>query len=322
MNKIKTAHWVLGAVLLLIIVFIILAFVMSRSEADDVTTSASIQNVAPTVDNVYINDDGSLAAGFVGGTVNVLSGGGTSDVYVTGIVSDPNGDEDIASVDVVFYRTNHASAENCVADNNDCYKDGSAGSCTLSTAYGDVTEASFSCTFSLQYFIDGTDEYSDSYSATDWTVYVKVTDDDAESDTDTSITKEMQTLLSVNIPASMDFGTMALGASTTNENNQEMSITQYGNESADLEVSGAVLDCSVGTGEIPVGNIEWSLTDVSMDSGTDLTGSAVDTDFAIGLRTDDVSPTIKKLFWNIAIPSSGIEGNCTGTTTITAKRAD
>jgi hypothetical protein len=49
-----------------------------------------------------------------------------------------------------------------------------------------------------------------------------------------------------------------------------------------------------------------------------LTGSAVDTNLAVGYRTDEVNPLTKILYWNIAIPASGVEGACTGTTVETA----
>jgi hypothetical protein len=54
------------------------------------------------------------------------------------------------------------------------------------------------------------------------------------------------------------------------------------------------------------------------DSGaTDLTGDAADTDLAVPLQTDDAEAVTEKLHWNIGIPATGVEGICSGTTTVT-----
>ena len=316
MDNTKAAHWVLGVALLMIGVFVVVALVMLSSQADDVTTSAVIENVAPSVDNFYVNDTQyELASDWATGNpiTGILASGTTGEFHVNGIVSDTNGYEDIADVSVNFFRT--AVTSDCTPDDNDCYKDGtSEGSCVMDTSYGDSTQAKFDCQFDLQYFIDSTDANSDSYSADTWTVEVVVLDDNEGEDED-SATYEMPTLLSLDIPSTLDFGTMGLGTATDNATNEEMTITQYGNDSADVEVSGTLLDCDTGTGEIPLANIEWDLADVGMDSGTDLTGSAVDTNLNVGVRTG--ASVTKTLYWNIQIPSTGVEGTCTGTTTVT-----
>ncbi len=96
-----------------------------------------------------------------------------------------------------------------------------------------------------------------------------------------------------------------------------MNIAQQGNDVADVEVSSAAaMSCTIGT--IAVNGQQWSLTDVDFGAGgtNAMTGSAVDTNLNVGYRHGS-NPT-KNLFWNISIPSTGVGGSCTGTTTISA----
>ncbi|MFH1315428.1 MAG: hypothetical protein ABIH67_03470 [Candidatus Uhrbacteria bacterium] len=314
MDNTKTMHWILGVALLMIGVFVVAALVMVNSQADEVTTTTLIENVAPTVDNVYINDvQYTLSDGYAGGTINTLAAGTTKAIYVNGIISDTNGDDDLSAIAAVIYRT--AQTDSCSADDNDCYSNNTAGTCLIDTTYGTSNEAKFACPFSLQYYADSTDASSDTYSADTWTVSVTVTDDNSATDNDKTVTKEMGTLLSLNIPSTITFGTLALGASTVIADNQMMTIEQYGNDSADVEVSGTNLTCDGSTAFIPAGNVEWALTDVDYASGTDLTGTPADTNLNVAVRTG--ATTNQKIYWNIGIPVTGVEGTCTGTTTIT-----
>ncbi|MFH1142293.1 MAG: hypothetical protein ABIH67_03485 [Candidatus Uhrbacteria bacterium] len=312
----KIIHYILGLVLIGIAGYVAQAVFYPDTQADEVVIQTLVENIGPSVDSVFIsNEQYGLSDDYSGGTITGLNGGSTKEIHINGIVSDLNNEEDINQVVVVFYRTNHISAQNCEADDNDCYKNDTNTTCLMDTSYGSSTQVKFDCQFDLTYFIDATDASSDNNSTTDWTVYVKVIDDDGAFDIDVSVIKEIQTLLSLNIPASISFGTMTLGANTVIADNQTMTIEQFGNGSADVEVSGTDLICDGSTAFIPLGNIEWSLTDVDYGSGTDLTGTPADTNLNVAVRTDTTST--EKIYWNIKVPTSGVKGNCTGSTTIT-----
>jgi hypothetical protein len=317
----KTVHILLGLILLGTVIYVASSLFFIDSQTDDVIVSTSVDNVAPTVDSVYISDSQyGLSDDFSGGKITGLNAGTTKEIHVNGVVSDLNDEEDIAEVAVVFYRSNHASTQSCDADDNDCYRDDTDTDCVLDTTYGNSTQARYDCQLDLQYFIDGTDSFSDNYSATNWTVWVQVTDNDSATDTDSSVVKDVETLLALDIPSSIDFGTRVLGSTTTLANNVEMLIGQFGNESADVEVSGTDLVCDGSDGSIPAANIQWSKLDLGHGQGNILSGVAADTDFDIGLRLS--AHVNKKLFWNIQIPDYGVKGTCSGATTITTKRAD
>jgi hypothetical protein len=319
MDNTKAVHWILGVALLMIGVFVVAALVMVNSQADDVTTSASIDNVAPTITSVFTSDaqyDLTDDYGGDGGTLTgIVNAGTTGELHINGVVADTNGDDDIASVAVKFYRS--AMGGSCSAgDDNYCYIDDTDSNCALDTTYGDDTQAKFDCQFNINYYADATDANSDNYTSTDWTVEVYLLDDDASSAEDTSLQKVMPTLRSLSIPSTISFGTMALGASLDAGEGEQMSIEQYGNDEASVEVSMASdMTCDSSDAGIPKANIEWALSDAGIDNGTDLTTSAADTSIDIGLRTDGV--VTDKLYWFIEIPASGVEGECTGTTVIT-----
>lgn len=310
----------LGGALILIGIFVSILLVSVNSQADSVTTQTTVTNVAPTVDTLVLKDNGSTVSS--GGTLS-LNAGTTETVTITGTVSDDNGvgtsfaSGDLADLEGELYLTSLGTA-GCAGgstDNNGCYFTNGGGTCSLGSVV-DSTTLNYTCTFSMQYYADGTLTGATAPSDT-WTASVKVLDDSTSNATSTQ-TFEVGTLLALSIPSTIDYGTLAREQSTTNTNNIEMSITQYGNDQADVEVSGTTMTCSV-VGTITAGQQKWSLTDLSAGAGgvTALTGSAVDTNFGLGYRTSDSTALTKTLYWGIIMPAVA-SGTCSGTNTITA----
>ena len=317
-NK-NSLTWVLGGALVLIGIFVIVGMVLRRSQADDVETTTTVPNVDPTISSVYISSSADGGADSFGSGIN-LTTGGTKTIHVNGVVEDLNGAADITNVNVMFYRSDVSGGAACTDDNNDCYKNW-----TCDTAAGSTSNRlTYNCPIALQYYTDSTDGSGpNGVAGTNWIARVAVTDGSATT-TNSTNTVEVNTSMALTIPTTIQYGSLALGAETTDSNNQEMSIVQNGNKVTDVEVStAAAMTCARGT--IPIANQEWSLTDVSYGSGTDLSSSAADTNIGINTNVDDSdgsatnpSDGTRSIYWNIAIPSSGIEGSCTGTTVITA----
>jgi len=319
-NNSNALTWVLGGALLLIGLFVAILLVSVNSQADSVTTQTVVTNVAPTVDTLVLKDNGATVA--ASGTLT-LNAGTTEAVTITGTVSDDNGvatsfaSGDLADLEGELYVTS-LGVGGCASgttDNNSCYFTNGVGNCVLGSVV-DSTTLNYTCSFSQQYYADGTLTGAVAPADT-WTASVKVVDDSALSATSTQL-YEIGTLLALSIPGSINYGTLAREASTTNTNNQEMTITQYGNDGADVEVSGTTMPCTV-VGTVPIANQKWSLTDLSAASGavTALTGSAVDSNFAISYRTSDAGALTKILYWNIIMPAVAT-GTCSGTNTITS----
>lgn len=319
MQEEKSLHYILGGSLVAIALFVVVALVMINSQAIT-NTAVSINNAAPTVTSVYLSNGEYVESKYYStstmGDINDLAAGTTIARHITGKVADANGNGDIDTVSAVLYRTSVTSA--CSADNNSCYR---VATCTVRNTDGNPLSKDYSCPVSLQYFMDST-ATGGRYASDDWSILVTV-DDGSTTGTDNTLAGEVNTLLSLNIPDAINYGSLGLGATTTTATNQVMNIVQNGNDEADVEISsGAAMSCTLGN--IPVQNQHWALTDVGWTEGdvwtltTALGGSAADTNLNVAYQDSDSTATNANLFWNIEIPNFGVGGTCTGTTTITA----
>lgn len=313
----NSSHWLIGGALLLTSFFLVIAIVVVNTNADSVSTTASVGNATPAVDSVYISSTSGGGSG-TDMTSITLTAGTTKTVYVNGVVSDANGGSDIPStgVAVKMYRSGATGGASCTADNNDCYAV-SGATCTLGAA--NSTTRTYDCPVALQFWADATD--SGTYSAQNWIASVTVTDTagPATSSANTDTT-EVNSLTALSIPSSISYGSLALGAETTNSNNQELTISQQGNTQADVNISSsAAMTCTIGT--ILVSSQKWATTDVgATDVGaTALSGTPTQvTGLNVAVRTSEVTNTSSILYMNISVPTTNVGGSCTGTNTITA----
>jgi hypothetical protein len=296
-----------------ITVFVIFASMGLRSEALAVVTSAFIPNVTPIVPSIYVSTTNTLAddTGGNGGVLG-LTPGGFRNYYVTGTIQDKNGREDITAVRLVFYRSDLTPA--CVSDLNNCYR---VLSCSVVDSINPL-EKEFSCPLSLAFFTDSTTT-GGVVPSRHYIVRVSAIDDNGAIGANATLTKEVETLLALNVPLVLDYGQVAYGQSTTADTNQHMVIEQYGNDQADLELSGSEMTCS-GGGVIPFTNQQWALTDIGFGEGlvaNAISPLPVDTDFGMPYRINDSEALTKTLFWNITVPATGASGECIGNNTLT-----
>lgn len=311
----STAHWLMAGALGLIGIFVIIALITVNSQADTVSTNTNIDDVQPTVDSIFVSSSANAKADTWNDGSIELTSGTTTTIHINGTVADNNGYQDITNVEATFYHDDGVRSESCSADNNNCYK---VANCTLSS--GTLNAIDYNCQMDLQFYTDST-MAGGAGAGNDWRVFVSVTDGDDGAVTDDTLTKDVNTLLSVNIPNSIEFGTLAIGSKTTAANNQVMVIEQRGNDRADLEIEGNSLVCSV-RGSIPNGNIEFGLTDVAHSdaSMTDVpnVGSSTGLSTNLPYATAGTVPVQDDVFWNIEIPNGGVEGTCTGNTIVSA----
>lgn len=332
----NATHWVLGGALLLIGLFVIIALVMIRSQATDIT--ATVNNSAPTVSNVKLcaGATASSNAGISGCsdiTSVTLTAGTTTAVSLVAQVTDANGTDDLDTVATnVFYHSDTTSA--CSADNNDCYTNDAE--CYQITPVIDSTNAWYRCDMALEYF---TDDSTD--GAEEWDQSFLVEDAADAQGTYTTYTTEVAELVAGTFP-DVAFGSVALGFSSVAANNQDVTHQHTGNVDAlDITVAldntdtNSAVDCSTGT--IPVGNFDFDTDnggsgDGDQGDGTALTTSAQDLDIDIAQRTNDGSsqgPTNPfnagddqaYSYWNILVPSTGVLGSCSETLNVTFKEA-
>lgn len=302
-------HWILGGSLFLVFVLVIALIYTYSSKGDsvNVNTSANINNTDPTVDSVFISAAANgLVDTYFDGTINDLVPNDVRTIHVNGVVGDLNGESDISNVAAVFYRTDVGSS--CSADENDCY---TVATCTLTP--GTATTKKYDCSMNLQYYIDSTSS-GGTASTTNWTVKVTVTDVSSVNVSDSSVNKEMETLLALNIPGSIDYG--SLGLNTTSASPQTLVITQHGNDEADVEVNGAFTTCSSISDRVADIEQSFASSTGNFAAGIQLTATPTDTNLEVGYRISDV--VTKTLYWNASIPTSGVLGSCTGVTTVSA----
>jgi len=244
----------------------------------------------------------ALAAAPTVGTVTVtdpvnLNAGSTKAVTCEATVSDGDGWANITTVNATIWRS--SSTEASADDNNDHYTN---TSCNLG-ANTSATDMPATCTFSLQYYAkDGT-----------WTCKIRAYDDSSSGSNETTTT--VNELVALSVPASMNFGTLNLGDTSTNDSEVEFSVENKGNVQIDAQVSGNNMACASGT--IPIGNIRYDSADnTSYDLMTTLTTGAVTVDLNITKSTG--SPSSVLTYWRVQIPSSGVGGSCSNTITFTA----
>jgi hypothetical protein len=317
MQESRALHYILGASLVMIAVFAISAFVMVNSQADTPTASTTINNSNPTVLTKFISTTSNAGTdGFSGGTIDLV-GGSTRTIWINGLVADSNGEADISDVDIRLRRSGVSGS--CSEDPNSCRL---VSNCTLDTAAGTALQVGYNCSIALEYYTDSTSGGGE-FPGENWILEVTVNDLSAGTTTDAALTKEVETRLALTIPATISYGSLALGANTTSANNVAMNIAQAGNDNADVEVhmTAGNLACLTGatsTGNIPRSNLSWALTDVDWNHGSvaALTGTAADTNLNVAYRHGS-NPTAN-LFWNISIPASGVGGTCSGTVTVSA----
>jgi len=251
----KSMTWLAWGVILVIIVVVIIALVLVYSQADSVTTQTQITNADPQIDSLYVSSSaygGSNDFGLDASGID-LTAGTTRSVHVNGTVSDANGAGDIDHVELSFYRNGVAGGSSCTADNNDCYK-----VATCSTQANDDTHLDYNCQVDLQFFADATDT-GGQYPTEAWSSTLGIEDTTGQTNGQTKIPgDDVKTLLALDIPTTIDYGTLTNNEKTDETNNQEKTITQQGNDEADLEVSSAAaMSCTVN-GTIPVPNQAWT----------------------------------------------------------------
>jgi len=240
---------------------------------------------APTVDTVTVTDPVNLNAG------------STKTVTCEATVSDADGWANITVVNATIWHS--SSTEASADDNNDHYTD---VSCDIGTNTSE-TDAPVTCTFALQYYAkDGT-----------WTCKIRAHDDSSSGSNETTTT--VNELVALSAPATMNFGSLSLGDTSTNTTEVEFSMENKGNVQIDAQVSGNNMTCASGT--ISVGNVRYSSADnTSYDLMTVLTASAVTFDLNITKSTGSASSVTT--YWRIQIPDSGVGGSCNNTITFTA----
>ncbi len=276
-------------------------------------------NSAPLVTAVHINTVSADSSQDQSPIIPVE--GTTRTVYINGTYQDDDGCTDVSGssnpLSAVFYRTDIIGGGDCTADSNNCYRLAANNCSILDCSSPSSTIASFSCSFPLQYYADRTD--SGANGATDWTAAVTATDQASATGMLTNST-EVASLVSLDVPATLEFGTLAINAISAE---QTLVFTNWGNQTIDGLVSAANFTCTTGT--FPSNAIIFSPYSGSSFSSTSASTSPVTFSFNLApLHNSPAASGITSTYWKLAMPVPdnvgvfGYAGSCSTVTTVVA----
>lgn len=328
-----TMQCIFGAVLIAIGLIVVAGVLLIRSQAQNVTTTVS--NSAPTVSNekLCVGSTASTNAGIsacsdLAASINLTAGTTTDFSYVIQ-VTDLNGTGDLdTTATAVLYHTGDSDTgdDTCTSDNNNCYRNDAT--CSQITPVIDATNAWYRCDVSMEYYSLYTIG-----SGGNWFGSFLIEDAADAQGTDDSYLGLVQRLTAATFPT-VSFGAVNLGFVSVAGDNIEVAHQNNGNYPFDMRVllddddADDAIDCA--TGIIPVGNVKFDHDDLSGDVGYASAsrtliaqGSGVgDVDIEVANRTNDSSAQgpnnpdvagddIRYTYWNISVPTSGIQGACT-----------
>ena len=262
--------------------------------ADTALVFFDIENSAPSVPRVNLNSGRNI----------VLTEGATTSVLVSGAVADNNSCQDLVSIKMAMHLEGAICASEVDAINSDvCY------------FYEDMSPAiDPSCTGSsdLSYAVS---HYFDVYYYANpgtWIATV-IAFDSVASSSGNSSTVSLNELLSLDVSAIVDFGVLFINATSSGDN---MSIiTNSGNITSDLRLSGTNLSCASGT--IPVNYQEYSLSSFEYGFGTTLTTRSADLNAVLPAPAYNTIPITDSVYWQVEIPAD-VSGVCNSVTTFVA----
>lgn len=306
-------------VVVLAIGLIKLSVTVKPTRADVTTPSATIGNVVPVASSVKFNPVGGISSGDPSDAT--LTENTTTTVYCSATVTDNNGCGDVTDSIAYLYRTDIGTS-GCdtpgEADTDQCYY-AAAAACApdgVDTCSGgsDYT-VTYACSVPMQYYADPTDPGS-YYNAQTWKCSLVPSDESTGTGAESSTGKEVNTLTALDITSTINYGTLALGADT-GASNQTTVVTDTGNTGIDSNLQGTAMTCT--TGSITVGYQEYSNAAFTWGvGGTDLTGGDVELDLDVVKRdSTGGNDYTKEIYWGLGVPSSGVEGACSGTNTAT-----
>jgi hypothetical protein len=320
----QALHWILGAALLLIVVFVVGALLLAQSQAG--SGEVTIANVAPTIDvsSAEFRVGGAFDAGpkYGGGIINDLSPGSSdTPVYISVEVTDDNGTQDLTAGSISFVRSDktHANCDDIAEiDQNYCYFQSTAGTCgffPLSPTPSD-TSKQLICSINVKSQMDatgGAGALLDNESR-HWDIYATVTDGALEDSEEMTLDFNVFPLTSISLSGDdIDFGTVAAGTSPPTADAEVVTITNEGNVPPSLKFQGnsGAFNCT-GAGSIPVANLKFSNALFSAEfSGTQMDNLApVSSGYVINQNTTNDTYTQFDTYWNLTV-SEGTDGVCT-----------
>ena len=244
----------------------------------------------------------------------ILTENTTTTVTCAATISDADGGNTITSATATVYRS--GVGYNCSANDNNCYPNITPSATSTS---GNYFYATF--TVDLWFHAEPTDEgvyaTAQGWNTQTWQCYVIAEDNQGATATGTDSTPpDLNTLLALTVTPTIDYGTLAAGA--TSSASEITTVTTTGNVPIDVELSGTDMTSTSTTSTIPVAQQECALSSVDYGSGTDLSGTPTTLELASTKPTVHPSNQSDDIYWRIGIPDDQDFATYTGTTTVSA----
>jgi hypothetical protein len=296
---------IIGILVLVILVLIYSSYVKSKGPAVSIrnSTLATAQSTA----SVTVGNALPVASSAAFGSNDITLAVGPTDttpVSVSANITDDNGCSDIASANVAVYKDGATCQSSGDANNDTCYfATIASSSADFHSCNGNTRQVSH--TFNFQYY------------AQPGTWHTTITPSDIEAvGTSGANDATVEVTLSLTTDPTLNYGNVAGGSSSQGTNT--LAINNLGNTAMDIALQGQDLACT-GTnamGSIPVGDLQYSLTNFSYPSGISLTSSPV---FAgqLNAPSQNNHPVSGTSYWQVAVPG-GVRGTCSGQITFTA----
>ncbi len=266
--------------------------------ADTSTASVVITNATPQISGATINS----------GSAITLTEGATTSVSITGTVSDNNSCRDLISVKIAIHKEGEICTSASDALNSDIcyfYEDTSPSTDVSCSSMFDSTYVA-QASFDVYYYAD----------PGNWLVTITAGDSSSSEGTGDSSTVVLNSLMSLDVTSSIDYGSIFVGATSSSDNT--VTVTNTGNSEIDFSVSGSDATCTTGT--IPVENQEFSLSSFNYGLGANLSNSPTNIDSDLIAPAYNSIPISDIVYWQIEVPSA-VAGSCTTSVTFTAVSA-
>ncbi len=235
------------------------------------------------------------AISFNGGSDISLVAGTTTRVYATTTVTDLNGYTDLVLATSTMYTA--SSTANCTDDNNDCYIETTASTCSFTNCSGN--SCTLSCYADVYYYADATDVDGGNF----WYAFLEVEDTAGGSDFATSPGIDVFTLRALDVTNTIDYGALA-PSSDTGTNNASTTIENLGNAAIDVQIVGNDLTDGYNS-TIPVYEQIFATSTFDYSACvtcTTLSTSSINYEVDLAKPTNTTPPVTDEIFWGIAIP--------------------
>lgn len=294
-------------------------------------STLTVSNVSPSITASTIS---LLDTDLSGNLTLTVEQSTTTGFKATFTVVDNNSCQNLASGNeiasaIVNIRRSGISQANCDQSGeynaNNCYTDASAswdpscvqdgGSCSGTTD----TDATWTCTFPIQYHADPTfpDDSTVQYPTNNWVATIQATDDNSANTglvDSTTGSDKMGCFMSYDLnTASIAYGSLSPGGTSASDESTVLEAT--GNVGLDENLSGT--DMGSGGNTIDKGQQHYSAS-ASQDwsSMTAITDSATELELNCAKTTTTASPATATTYWKIKIPDGQAAGSYSGTNTI------